>query len=336
MQIDRFDPQLDNGKLRACFDITDAGWPVDHPNSPPWPFRSFAGKWIEGFDASPQQAWLGCDARGEPVGCYLLRLPDKENLTLADCQITVAPARRRAGIGTALLEHCAEQARLAGRVRLIGNVRDDSAGAAFAAAIGAGPGIAEVTRILTIDGEVTGRLADLRAEAVRHAGGYSLLSWHAPTPDEHLDQIVRLTNAMSDAPRDADVEASNWDADRVRESERSAAEHGLRATSVVARHDASGTLAAITELCIDDGTPDWAFQMMTVVAPEHRGHRLGLLVKVAMLDWLTRDAPQVRRIYTGNAGVNEHMIAINERLGFAVSDVYRSWELDLAAAPAQS
>ncbi len=142
---------------------------------------------------------------------------------------------------------------------------------------------------------------------------------------------MRLTNAMSDAPRDAGVEASDWDADRVRESERSAAEHGLRSYSVAACHDQSGKFAALTELCTDDGTPGWAFQMQTVVLPEHRGRRLGLLNKAAMLEILTREAPGVERVFTDNAGVNEHMIAINDRLGFAVSDVYRSWELDLPA-----
>jgi GNAT superfamily N-acetyltransferase len=332
MHIDRFDPRSDTGKLRACFDITEAGWPVDHPNSPPWPFTSFAGKWADGFEDSPQQSWLGCDEHGEPVACYLLRLPDKENLSLADCVLAVAPAARRAGAGTELLAHCATQARQAGRSRLTGNVRDGSAGSAFAAAVGAKPGIAEMIRILTIDGAVTGRLPGLRAEAQEHAAGYSLLSWRGATPDEHLAQVVRLNNAMSDAPRDAGVEATDWDPGRIRASERSGAEHGLRYATVAALGNEDGEFAAITQVCTDDGSPGWAFQQLTVVLPEHRGHRLGLLVKVAMLELLAREAPGVRRILTGNAGSNEHMIAINERLGFAVSDVYRSWELDLTAS----
>ncbi len=68
-----------------------------------------------------------------------------------------------------------------------------------------------------------------------------------------------------------------------------------------------------------------------MVLAGHRGHRLGLLVKVVMLEWLTEAEPAIRRILTGNAGANAHMIAINERLGFAVVDTYRSWELDLRA-----
>ena len=88
-------------------------------------------------------------------------------------------------------------------------------------------------------------------------------------------------------------------------------------------------LAALTQLCTDDGTPGWAFQQITAVAKEHRGHRLGLLVKAANLQQLTGDDPGARRILTGNAGANKYMIAINEMLGFRVSDQYREWSLDI-------
>ena len=48
----------------------------------------------------------------------------------------------------------------------------------------------------------------------------------------------------------------------------------------------------------------------------HRGHRLGLLTKAAMLQWLAEAEPKVDRIVTGNAASNKHMIAVNETLGF--------------------
>jgi hypothetical protein len=56
--------------------------------------------------------------------------------------------------------------------------------------------------------------------------------------------------------------------------------------------------------------------------------RLGLLVKLEMMDALARQAPQVRRVITGNAGQNEHMIAINEQLGYTISSITRTWELE--------
>jgi GNAT superfamily N-acetyltransferase len=308
-----------------------AGSPIDHPNLPGWPVQSFRLKWTRSYDSAPGEAWLGTDDAGEPAGCYLLRLPVQENVTLARVILQVPPGRRRAGIGSELLAHCAGRARLAGRVRMGGEARDGSPGAAFAQAVGARPGIAEVNRILDVDSSLPARLDRLRAQARAKATGYSLLSWLGATPKEYLGEVARLNNAMTDAPRDEGVQATRWDAQRIAEQEEHALAHGLRLRSVAARHDGSGELAGLTQICTDDGTPGWAFQQITAVSKEHRGHRLGLLVKVANLEQLTSGDPGVRRILTGNAGANRHMIAINEMLGFHVSDQYRSWDLDLAA-----
>jgi GNAT superfamily N-acetyltransferase len=336
--IERFDPRSDTTRLRACFEIVAAGWPVDRPNEPMWTFKTFTGEWAYGFGADPQQAWLATDEAACPIGCYLLRLPERENTTMGNCSLTVAPDVRHAGWGRQLLGHCAEQARIAGRDRLSAEVRDGSAGAAFAAAAGATAGIAEVIRVLDVGGELAARLPALRAEAARHAVGYSLVSWTGRTPEEYLDHIVRLEGAMADAPHDPGVETWNWDVDRLRKYEDVMFSHGIARYVVAARHDVTGELAAFTAVGTEAGTPDWGFQFGTMVLAGHRGHRLGLLVKVVMLEWLTEAEPAIRRILTGNAGANAYMIAINEQLGFAVVDTYRSWELDLrapsAAAPA--
>ena len=50
----------------------------------------------------------------------------------------------------------------------------------------------------------------------------------------------------------------------------------------------------------------------------HRGHRLGLRMKLAMLDWLREDRPDVEAIDTWNAAGNVPMIAINDALGCTV------------------
>ena len=143
---------------------------------------------------------------------------------------------------------------------------------------------------------------------------------------------IALEEAMADAPQDEGVEAEIWDADRIRTFEQAAIERGQQFYSVAARHDETGQLVAITQLSTDPGNAGWGLQMITAVARAHRGQRLGLLVKAAMLDWLTSERPDVTRILTGNAGPNEHMIAINEQLGFEVVSVRRRWELTLALA----
>jgi RimJ/RimL family protein N-acetyltransferase len=63
----------------------------------------------------------------------------------------------------------------------------------------------------------------------------------------------------------------------------------------------------------------------------HRGHRLGLLAKIAMLELLAEREPQLTRILTGNADGNERMIAINADLGFRVLDEWPCFEIGAAA-----
>ena len=331
MLIERFDAVTDTRQLRSCFDIAAESWQVDTPHLPAWSFGSFSGKWGQGYDSYPRQCWLASDASGVAVGCYLLTLPEPENPTLATVILTVRPGRRRAGTGTDLLAHCAGQARAAGRTRLTGYAWDGSPGAAFAAAAGARGGITDVSRTLEVDEALPARLTSLREGALRYAAGYSLLTWLGATPEEYLADVARVHAAMADAPRDEGVEPSVWDVDRVRRFDATAAAHGVVFYSAAARDFKSGEFAALTQICTDPGAPGWGIQQVTAVRPEHRGHRLGLLVKIAMLELLASEVPDVRRFITGNAGSNGHMISINEQLGFAVVGCLRSWELDITA-----
>ena len=108
---------------------------------------------------------------------------------------------------------------------------------------------------------------------------------------------------------------------------------GVRSYTIAAVHDASGELAAMTQLSVDPDSPQWGHQGLTAVTRQHRGHRLGLLVKTAMLDWLAETAPAIERINTGNASANDHMIAVNEVLGFEL-DPPELHSVELAVADA--
>ena len=338
VHIEQFDPLTDTQRLSVCHQMMEAARPADHPSLPPQSFEGFTNWWVHG--GGPQQSWLARDDSGEPVGCYLLTLPEQENTAMAGCGLVVTPARRRAGYGTALLAHCADRARRASRSRLASTsstrtkLRDGSPGAAFAAARGASSGLAEVIRTQDINADLLAGLASLRADAQQRSSGYDLLSWLGVTPDEHISQVTRVNATMADAPRDTGVRPQTWDAGRIRKSEEIATSHGLRFYSVAARHSATGDFAALTQIVTDPDTPGWGIQQITAVLPEHRGHRLGLLIKIAMLELATGYEPGLRRILTGNAESNEHMIAINAQLGYAISDVYRSWDLGLAAVGA--
>jgi GNAT superfamily N-acetyltransferase len=288
----------------------------------------FRGWWALGFTGEPRQVWLATDASG-PVGCYLLELPDQENTSLGLCVPLVAPAARRRGLGTALLRHCCRQAERAGRDRLIGGTAEGSAGQAFARSVGAADGLTDERRVLTADASLAARMARLRASATPAAAGYEVLRWSGATPEEHLAQVAAVNDAMGDAPHEAGLEAQRWDGARIRASEERSVAQGLRLYSVAARQVTTGQLAALTQVMIDSAAPDWGFQQITAVTRPHRGHRLGLLIKSDLHQWLARAEPRVRQFLTHNSETNQHMVAINEQLGYRVTARIRSWELSV-------
>jgi len=328
IQIEQFDTKSDSERLRACHAIAMSAWEIDNPGVPPLTFETFVAQW-QSFDGAPVHSFLATDPSGRPVGYCHITLPAKENLSMAFCGLTVTLDQRRGGTGTALLSQCAAVARAAGRTRLAASIFDGTPGAAFAKAKGAASGHADILRTLTITAGTPERLAALRPAAEQAAAGYELASWRGLPPEEHLSQLAVVLQSMEDAPINEGVEPTVWDAERVREVEENAVAFGIDSFTVVARHVVSGDLAAYTQLILAPGMPEWAAQQATVVLPAHRGHRLGLLVKIGMMDVLARQAPAVQHIITGNAGQNEYMIAINEQLGYKISSIGRTCELEL-------
>ncbi len=331
VRITRIDPAVEQDSVRMCYQIERECAEADDPVAPPWPWSTFRGWCAMGFTGEPRQVWLASDDDGESAGWSLLELPDRDNTSGASLVLSVRPAQRGAGVGTRLLRHCAEQARLADRKLMHGETLADpkSAGSEFATTIGGRPGLLEIRRELRVDAGLPGRLREHGAQAVAHTGGYSLVSLTGPIPEPLVEQFARIVAAGEDAPRDEGREAEVWDADRIRASDRSLALRGDVRYTVVARHEASDQLAAMTSLAVAPELPQFGFQGLTAVGREHRGHRLGLAVKVAMLELLAEREPRVERVMTFNAADNAHMIAINAALGFAVTGEFRSWQLDL-------
>jgi GNAT superfamily N-acetyltransferase len=289
-----------------------------------------------------REGWFVPGERGESWdGAYVLELSTHDNTHRAKVDLIVPVERRRRGIGTALARHAIERARDHGRTLLHGGAVEGSAGVAFAAAMGARHDMTEVIRVQELTGIPAGRLAALRAESEAAARGYSLVSWTGGTPDEYADQVALVEMALEDAPHTSGHEPVAVDAERVRVENERIIVQGLRYYSVAARCDESGEIAGITQVGVDPEQPEWGFQELTAVTRAHRGHRLGLLLKVAMLEWLAGAEPQVRRIITGNAAANRHMISINEELGYRVLERWETWQMDLGqrngmAVPAAS
>ena len=190
----------------------------------------------------------------------------------------------------------------------------------------------EVRRLLRIVDLDDAQLSRLKEDATAHSADYSLLQWEGPAPAEILDDLAVLHSRMTiDAPlEDLDWEPENWTPERYREREQRVVANGQVCLCTVARHDPSGQIVALTDIGLTNDLPEIAYQWATIVLPSHRGHRLGMLVKLANLAYLRSSRPQVRTLNTWNAAINDHMVSINEAIGFRAVERWREWQLELS------
>jgi GNAT superfamily N-acetyltransferase len=337
MRIERWDP-ADETTAMAVYEAHLAAHLADEADDPPMSAGTFGLFLRDGFDKTPGEVWFAADDDAGVVGYYRIGLYDLENLDRAGGGPVVHPAVRRRGYGRALLQHEASRAAANGRSVLTGQVVAGSAGEAFAAAARATPGLVEVRRVQYLAKIEAGKVAELRRAAARAAAGYSLVNWTGDVPEQYLGPLAHVINAFADAPHDENVQPATWDADRLRERTGAHVRAGLlRNRSVAAVHDATGEMAAYTGVIVDPEAPSWGFQELTAVTRQHRGHRLGLLVKTAMLELLAVAEPQLEFIMTGNAAANDHMIAVNEQLGYEVAGPgWRFYDAPVAGLLGQS
>ena len=313
-------PDLTDEKvIRACYDVMLAAHKVDEPVEPPMAYATFNHYLRKGWEKTPAEVWVAVDDAGAITGYCRMHLPDLENLDEASGGPIVHPAARRRGIGRALLRHEGERAAANGRTRFSALTTIGAAGDAFAQAVGARLDLEEMRRIQYLREIPPGKVESLRASAEKAAAGYSLVSWIGDTPDEYCGPLAEVFNAFNDAPHGQNTEPEVWDAKRIRERTGAVVRAGLlRSYSVAALSDATGEMAGYSAVLVDPEAPQWGFQQLTAVIRTHRGHRLGLLVKTAMLEMLASAEPQIEWIATGNAATNEHMIAVNKELGYKV------------------
>ena len=99
---------------------------------------------------------------------------------------------------------------------------------------------------------------------------------------------------------------------------------------IVARHDASGDYAGLTELFFDDpARPERCFQGNTGVDPAHRDKGLGRWLKGANALRLLEEKPEVEWIDTWNQDQNRPMLNINEAMGFRPHRMYTEWQIPI-------
>lgn len=272
-------------------------------------------------------AWLASDGDGNPIGSAFLQVFTGAGIDhLAELEIHVHPAERRAGVGSLLLDAAATAAREIGRRSVIAaQVEVDSPGDRFFAALG-------LRKVLTL---TFARLplaeADVAAltEIVEQPHtGYRLLSWDGTVPDDLAETFAASRRAMDDMPTDdADYGTQTWDVERVRSVARVVAERGDLLYTVAAIDESGGSIVGFTEVVVS-GSGDGQ-HYGTGVLPEHRGRGLARWMKAESIRQVRRRHPDLGGLLADTADSNTHMRRINDALGYVPTHKSVMYQLDL-------
>ena len=264
---------------------------------------------------------------GTVVGAVQFSMPNQDNQHLVELELEVHPDHRRLGIGTALLEFTEKRAAELGRDTILAFAVDslenapqfDHSGQQFAKARGYAIVDQEIHRRndLTLVGD--DELGRLYAEAWEKAAGYELVQWINDCPDELVDGVAALSERMyTDPPMgdQLDLRPAVYDAERIRNNEWTMKERGQTQFCSAVVHVATGEVAGMSNVSLIPGEELHAWQGDTIVEEKHRGHRIGMILKIANQRLMRRYRPEIRYVHTWNAEVNDHMIAINEAIGY--------------------
>lgn len=319
-------------------------------------------KLLEFSDPYERQIILVAKIDGAIVGTVDIALPLADNLDLAEFTLDILPEYQRQGVGRQLLDAAEQLARAEGRTMVLVDTNHPATSLTEIPEDqlipGSGPGFLPVSSrevdfaqragytlqhieqfsscILPLDSKL---VADLQAEAGEANGGrYALHHWTDRCPEPWLEAVAELENAagevvhgQDDDEEPAGVEPADmvFDAVVLRETEDAALAQGRRTVVTAVEHVASGRLVGLTTISVLAHRQDVVFQDDTLVLQEHRGNKLGLLIKVANMERLSEQFPDARVIYTWNAPENRYLLTVNKQLGFTTAGVTGLWQKEL-------
>jgi GNAT superfamily N-acetyltransferase len=289
---------------------------------------------------------------GRIVGRGVYEWQPEENAPAAFIEIQVARDARRRGVGTALLAQLEAVAAENGltvieswsshplptssdvSVPPTGFGAVDRASPAVRFATAHGYQLEQVDRISRIDLPMDpNAVAERRRDAEAHAADYEVVQWVGRCPDRWLSDMARMHQRMStDAPAAAiEFAEEHWDDERMRNLDDMNEAGGRLNLTSAALHIPSQRLVGYTDIALPEHEGRPATQEDTLVLKEHRGHRLGMLLKIANLEQLMRVSPATPRITTFNAEENRPMLSVNEAVGFVATGCEAAWKKTVRA-----
>ena len=286
----------------------------------PWLLPTTAGTiqgWMRhGWDLEPGR-WFGGFVDGRLVAQGAVNTSEWDNLDLAWLGLAVHPEARKQGHGRTMADHVEHVALQMGRTKVGADAFDGSSGVAFAEGRGYTLGSTAVNRRQHLSEVSLEKIEELYDQATATSSAYELVRIVGSTPEELLEDVAVMSAAINDAPLDdLEIEDEVYPPQRIRDYETAIERRGERLYRLLVRHGETGELAGHTVVAVEGERPEIGHQHDTSVVRGHRGHRLGLLLKSGMNLWLAQTEPQLQTVDTWNAESNNHMIAVNEALGY--------------------
>ncbi len=292
---------------RAWFDAMDGAIRPDRPHALLASWEAFELGVTEPTRYYRRTYLQACEGE-EILGVAELELPLEDNVTSSALEVNVLPQHRRRGVGRALWDEGVARARAQGRTTAGGEATVDpalsQAGVAFARAVGCEEKHRE-----------DHLLVDLPVPVAAIDPAYDVVTWRGRCPDEHRAGYLDMRNRMNTDVPTGEVEADPVVLDDARlrsEEERMSRVYDVRVAAARRRED--GAFGGYTLLFIPQGA-DYGWQDDTLVMPDHRGRRLGAVLKSANY----ADLPDhVTQVHTWTAPSNLAMHHTNTAMGFRV------------------
>ncbi|CAN5891341.1 GNAT family N-acetyltransferase [soil metagenome] len=334
MEVNELDPStLSDDDAAALAAVANAAQVVDAPHLDPVDAEHVRRRHAYDHDMHPTHALLVARDGAALAGYAEVSISHWDNPDLAFIDLEVHPDHRGGGVGSTLSRWVEEVTRRVGRTRLMTDGWLDSPKQAFWRRRGFTLGMVAAQRRLVMADLDQGRLGRLLAQAEAASSDYELVDVPNPAAEEMVPDLLAVHSAINDAPLDdLALDPDAWPAERVRAYERAMTARGFQLHRLLARRRSDGAPGGHTVVVVERDRPWIASQEDTAVVAAHRGHRLGLRLKIAMLHRLAELEPQLRHIDTWNAESNKHMLAVNNAIGCVV--VGRSAELQRTSSPA--